>query len=173
MRNDVHNFIALAVDYCHCGLYEEGVDVLSRLSADTNLNAYPMLHYYLGYFYQKLEHAELAKVHLKAASEARPDYCFPNSLDDLVVLESALAANPGDAMAHYYLGNLLYDKKRHINAIRHWEASRDVNNSFATVHRNLALAYYNALGRADQALASLEKAFACNPGDARVFYELD
>ena len=173
MRNDVHNHIALAADYVHCGLYEEGVDVLHRLVLDTNQDAYPMLHYYLGYFYDKLGRPDLAQAHLRAASAATPDYCFPNSLDDLVVLESALSANPGDAQAHYYLGNLLYDKKRHAEAIQHWEAAREANGLFATVHRNLALAYYNTLGRADQALISLEKAFACNPADARVFYELD
>lgn len=173
MRNDVYNHIALAVDYLHCGLYEEGADVLHRLVLDPNQNVYPMLHYYLGYLYDKLGRPDLAQAHKQAGSAATPDYCFPNSLDDLVVLESAVAANPSDAMAHYYLGNLLYDKQRHADAIQHWEASQEANDSFATVHRNLALAYYNTLGRADQALTSLEKAFACNPLDARVFYELD
>ena len=173
MRDEVHNFIALAVDYLQSGLHEEGTDVLHRLVLDANQNVYPMLHYYLGYFYEKLGRPELAQAHLRAASMATPDYCFPNSLNDLVVLESAIAANPGDAKAHYYLGNLLYDKKRYTDAIRHWEATRQVDSSFATVHRNLALAYYNISGKADQALSSLEKAFACNPVDARVFYELD
>jgi tetratricopeptide (TPR) repeat protein len=173
MRDDVHNSIALVVDYLHCGLHEEGIDVLHRLVLDAKQNAYPMLHYYLGYFYEKLGRLELARAHLRTASTATPDYCFPNSLDDLVVLESAIAAHPGDAKAHYYLGNLLYDKKRYVGAIQHWEASREADSSFATVHRNLALAYYNISGKADQALSSLEKAFTCNPVDARVFYELD
>ncbi|MFL5660530.1 MAG: DUF5107 domain-containing protein, partial [Ktedonobacteraceae bacterium] len=173
MRNDVHNHIALAVDYLHCGLYEEGADVLQRLVLDTKQNVYPMLHYYLGYFYEKLGCSDIMQEHVQAASAITPDYCFPNSLDDLIVLERVIDTNPGDAMAHYYLGNLLYDKKRHSDAIGHWEASREANDSFATVHRNLALAYYNALDRPEQALNSLEKAFACNPSDARVFYELD
>lgn len=173
MRNDVHNCIALAVDYLHCGLYEESADVLHRLAADANQDAYPMLHYYLGYLYQKMGRADLAQAHLQAASAATPDYCFPNSLDDLVVLEKAIVAHPDDARARYYLGNLLYDKKRHSDAIQQWEASREADSSFATVHRNLALAYYNTLGRTEQAVSSLEKAFACNPLDARVFYELD
>ena len=173
MRNDAHNYIALAVDYLHCGLYEEGVDVLQRPVLDTKQNVYPMLHYYLGYFYEKLGCSDIMQEHVQAANAVTADYCFPNSLDDLIVLERAIDTNPGDAMAHYYLGNLLYDKKRHNDAIRRWEASREVNDSLATVHRNLALAYYNALGRPEQALNSLEKAFACNLADARVFYELD
>jgi len=173
MRNDVHNSIALATDYLHCGLYEESVNIVGSLAADTRQDVYPMLHYYLGYLYQKLERPDLAQAHLQAASAATPDYCFPNSLADLLVLEYAIAAHPADARAHYYLGNLLYDKKRYSDAIQHWEMSREVDDSFATVHRNLALAYYNILGNTDQAVSSLETAFVCNPRDARVFYELD
>lgn len=173
MRNDVHNHISLATDYIHSGLYEEAIDILHRLAKDAQQSAYPMVHYYLGYCYRQLGQTELAQAHEQAGSQAKPDYCFPNSLDDLLVLESALAANPLDAKAHYYLGNLLYDKKRPADAIRHWEASRDIDDTFATVHRNLALAYYNKLAQPEQALASLERAFACNPDDARVLYELD
>jgi tetratricopeptide (TPR) repeat protein len=173
MRDDAHNYISLAVDYCHCGLLEEGAEVLARLSGSAQQDAYPLLHYYQAYFYTRLGRSEHAQAQLEAARAAAPDYCFPNSLDDLVVLESAVARHPGDAKARYYLGNLLYDKKRHIDAIRHWEASREADDSFATVHRNLALAYFNVLGQADLALASLERAFAQGPGDARVFYELD
>jgi tetratricopeptide (TPR) repeat protein len=173
MRNDVHNYIALATDYAQCGLYEEGRDILHRLVMDASHDVYPMLHYYLGYFNEKLGRADLAYTHRQMGSRATPDYCFPNSLDDLGVLESAIVANPGDARTHYYLGNLLYDKKRHLDAIKHWEASREDDASFATTHRNLALAYYNTLGEVEQALHSLEQAFTCNPYDARVLYELD
>jgi len=173
MRNDVHNYIALATDYSHCGLYEEARDVLEQLIGDGKQDVYPMAHYYLGYFYKKLGRADLAALHREAASAASADYCFPNSLDDLLVLESAIAANGGDARATYYLGNLLYDRKRRVDAIQCWEASREADDTFATVHRNLALAYYNILGQAEQARISLEKAFACNPLDARVLYELD
>ena len=57
----------------------------------------------------------------------------------MIVLENVIAMNPDDDKAHYYLGNLLYDKKRHLDAIKHWESARSVNSDFATVHRNLAL----------------------------------
>ncbi len=173
LRNDAHNVIAMACDYVHCGLYEEGTAILQRLAAHTAPNTYPMVHYYLGYLYRKAGHLDLAQTHEQAANIAATDYCFPNSLDDLLVLESAIHAHPDDAKAHYYLGNLLYDKKRHSDAIQHWEAARAIDDTFATVHRNLALAYYNSQHDRVQALTSLEKAFACNPSDARVLYELD
>lgn len=173
MREDRHNYIALATDYAHRGLYEEAKDVLLGLIDDENAGVYPMVNYYLGYVYEKMGLVELARSYRQAGSATSPDYCFPNSLDDLLVLESAIAVNPGDARARYYLGNLLYDKKRRSDAIQQWEASREADDTFATIHRNLALAYYNTLGEMEQARNSLEKAFACNPLDARVFYELD
>lgn len=173
LNDDVHNVIALANDYRHCGLYEEAIDILSRLCIGTDDKLYPMVHYYLSYLHEKLEQIDIAQSHRQAGSRASTSYCFPNSLDDLIVLESVLIADPDDARAQYYLGNLLYDKKRSTDAIQHWERARAVDESFATVHRNLALAYYNILSQPQQALTSLEKAFVCGPDDARVLYELD
>src|SRR5262249_50697681 len=45
--------------------------------------------------------------------------------------------------------------------------------SFPTVQRNLGLAYYNKRSDPARALAAYERAFALNPDDARVFFELD
>ncbi|GHO68152.1 hypothetical protein KSC_070440 [Ktedonobacter sp. SOSP1-52] len=173
MRGDVHNYIALATDYAHSGLYEESIALLSRLAGENHENLSPMVHYYLAYFHDQAGQPEQAQTQRHTARNAPTDYCFPNSLDDLIVLEHATNADASDAQAHYYLGNLLYDKKRHTDAIHHWETSRARDTGFATVHRNLALAYYNALQQPEQALRSLETAFACDPTDARVLYELD
>lgn len=173
MRGNAHNAISLASDYAGCGLFEEAVEVLGRFAPDAQTDAYPMLHYALAYLYDRLQQPQSAEAHRRAGNAASPDYCFPNSLFDLQVLEAALAANPDDDKAHYYLGNLLYDKKRYAEAISHWEASRQARGDFATVHRNLGLAYYNKRGDAEAAKEALERAFACDTADARVFYELD
>jgi tetratricopeptide (TPR) repeat protein len=173
LDNNVHNFIALVCDYSHCGLYQEAIDLLGQIYVRVDESIYPMVHYYLGYLHEKLGHTDRARTYRQAGRNAKPAYCFPNSLDDLIVLESALLADPRDARAQYYLGNLLYDKKRHTDAIEHWEIARTLDEHFATVHRNLALAYYNVAGQPERALASLERAFACGPDDARVLYELD
>jgi tetratricopeptide (TPR) repeat protein len=173
MRGDFHNTLQLASDYIGSGLYEEAVQVMARLAPDANTSAYPMLHYTLAYAYAQLGSPELAASHRQAGNQASSDYCFPNSLLDLAVLESAIEANPADGMANYYLGNWLYDKKRHTDAIAHWEAAASLQGDFPTVHRNLALAYFNKCNDPQAALRSLEYAFELNHADARVFYELD
>ena len=48
-------------------------------------------------------------------------------------------------MAHYYLGNLLYDKKQYESAIAHWEKAVEQKDGLALAHRNLAIACYNKL----------------------------
>ncbi|WP_276357226.1 DUF5107 domain-containing protein [Cohnella caldifontis] len=173
MRDDVHNYMNLASDYAGCGLYGEAAELLERLVSRSDGKAYPMAHYALAYVLEQAGRREEAAAQRKAGNAAPPDYCFPNSLFDLLVLESAVAADPRDDKANYYLGNWLYDKKRPEDAIARWEASRSARGDFATVHRNLALAYYNKRGDAAAARASMEKAFSLNPSDARVFYELD
>ncbi|QGR00392.1 DUF5107 domain-containing protein [Paenibacillus psychroresistens] len=169
MRGDIHNYLNLAADYAGCGLFNEAIEVLERVAP----NAYPMLHYTLGYLYEQTGNPDKAQAHREAAQAAVSDYCFPNTLFDLTVLESAIAARPNDEKAHYYLGNWLYDKKRPEDAIAHWEISSAIQEGFATVHRNLALAYFNKHNNPQAALQSLEKAFACGTEDARVFFELD
>nr|MBA2393317.1 DUF5107 domain-containing protein [Ktedonobacteraceae bacterium] len=87
--------------------------------------------------------------------------------------EHSIASDPHDGRAHYYLGNALYDKKRHRDALRHWEASYACDATFATVQRNLALGYFNIMKDTERALHALEQAFAIDPTDARILYELD
>ena len=177
MRDDPHNHLSLASDYAECGLFDEAAEVLERLAPAADAGAadgvHPMLHYALGHLHELAGRPEQAALRRKAGRAASPECCFPNTMFDLLALESAVRADPQDDRAHYYLGNWLYDKKRPEDAIAHWEASRAVRGDFATVHRNLALAYYNKRGDRQAALRSLETALACRPDDARIFYELD
>ncbi|MGG6309426.1 DUF5107 domain-containing protein [Paenibacillus macerans] len=173
MRDDAHNLLQLAADYICSGLYDEAVQVMQRIAPDASAAAYPMLHYTLAYAHEQAGRSERAALYRQAGKAAPADYCFPNSLLDLLVLESAVRHDPQDDKAHYYLGNWMYDKKRPDEAIAHWETSRTLNAGFPTVHRNLALAYYNKRQDPEAALEALETAFALNTADARVFYELD
>ncbi|HEX8677179.1 MAG TPA: DUF5107 domain-containing protein, partial [Segetibacter sp.] len=78
-----------------------------------------------------------------------------------------------DAKAPYYLGNLWYDKRQYAEAINNWEKSVAADDQFPTVYRNLSLAYHNKLGRVNEAVSCLEKAFLLDTTDARVLMELD
>lgn len=169
-RNWVHNFIEYAMDYVHAGLFEEAIGLLEIHAAATD-SVYPMVHYYLGWLKQKTGQPAAAQFELAATAD--PDFCFPNRIEDVVVLKAAMEANPTDAKAPYYLGNFWYDKRQYDDAILCWERSAKNDSRFPTVHRNLSLAYYNKRNDRTAALASLEKAFDLDQSDARVFMELD
>lgn len=111
MRGAVQSYLELAVDYGNCGLWDEAIEVLSRLvqpgkQPGTTL---PMVYYYLGYLLEKKGEREKALQSYNAPSAMLADYCFPFRLESIDVLRGASRMNPGDERAPYYLGNLLYD----------------------------------------------------------------
>ena len=77
-----------------------------------------MIFYTLGWLHEKNGNRTAALNCFKRAAAESPDYCFPSRLEEIAVLETAMRANPNDARAPYYLGNLLYDRRRHEEAIR-------------------------------------------------------
>lgn len=175
MGNNHNTCIEFAIEYGDAGFYEEAIDILKTYAdlADGPAHVSPMIFYYLGFYCDKLSRREAADSWFGLASGACGDYCFPHRIDDIPVLEKAMERNPGDSKAPYYLGNLWYDKKQYDNATVCWEKSENLDSGFATVHRNLALAYYNKKKDGERARAEMETAFALNPKDSRVFMELD
>ncbi len=104
------------------------------------------------------------------AASLSPDYCFPSRLEDIAVLQSAPET---DARAAYYLGNLLYDRRRHQEAIQQWEKAARLDPSNAIVHRNLGIGYFNVFHDAGRARAAYHAAVLADPDDARLRYERD
>jgi len=174
MRGAVESYLELAVDYGNCGLWDEAVDILSRLVSSRKMAPlrHPMLYYYLGYFLEKKGERQKSLEYCKLASRMPPDYCFAFRLESIQVLRQAQKQNPADSRAPYYLGNLLFDMQPE-EAIKEWEKSRRLDDAFSIVHRNLGLAYAMMENDLQKAMSSLEKAVACEPRDPRLYYELD
>jgi tetratricopeptide (TPR) repeat protein len=116
---------------------------------------------------------EKALKYYKLGGEMPADYCFPFRLEEIDIFRHAVKSNPKDAKAHYYLGNLLYYHNRYEEAIKEWEKSRDLDDTFSIVHRNLGLAYAQIKNDIQKAITSLEKAVICNKEDPRLYCELD
>jgi len=170
-RHDDQNFIEYALDYAAAGLYSEADQLLQLTLKDEGTS--PMVYYCLGWFsYQSGQQTEARNWFEKAAA-ASPYLCFPNRLDEIGILQLATEVNAADAKAPYYLGNLFYDKRQYTEAVNWWEKSAALDDTFPTVFRNLAIAYFNKQNNAEKALEYFEKAFALDKTDARVLMELD
>ncbi len=174
MRGEASTYLELATNYGNCGLYDEAIDVLNRFvdaSPDKN-KVYPMVRYFLGYYLEQRHEDQQASEQYGLASQMPADRCFPFQLEAIDVLGRAMAKNPADARAPYYLGNLLYDLQPQA-AVKNWETSVRLDGTFATAHRNLALAYARVEHDNPRAVAAMEKAVACDAKDARLYAELD
>ncbi len=171
MRGNIQNFIEYALDYAGAGLYEEAILLLKEGIKKDDHN--PLAFYFCGWFEDKRGNREEALTFFEKAKRMNPDGNFAYRLEAIAALNCAISYQDDDTNAYYHLGNLWYDKKQYSNAILSWEASRDLDNSFPTVHRNLALVYFNKLKNTEKAIVHLEKAFELDTKDARVLMELD
>ncbi|MCQ2770523.1 MAG: DUF5107 domain-containing protein [Clostridia bacterium] len=153
--------IDLSLEFANAGFEDDAVALLS-LSKDD----FPMVDYYKAFYSKNDKYLEKALLDNQYC-------CFPNRIEDIKVLKYAIEQNSSDFKAPYYLGNLLYDKERHNDAIQYFSMSIKRGADFATPYRNLSLLNYNILGDKDKALDLMEKAFAFDKTDARILYELD
>jgi tetratricopeptide (TPR) repeat protein len=190
MKCDLQTHLDLAHDFARAGLFAEAIRLLGAIPTpaakngrngnhgpealpDQSWGAWPLVQYTLGWLEQKRGDAAAALKHFKQAAALPSDYCFPARLEEIAILEAAMAANPGDARAPYYLGNLFYDRRRHAEAIRLWEKAARLDASFSVVWRNLGIGYFNIHGKPAKARAAYDRAFKANPEDARLLYERD
>ncbi len=168
MRDYHENYLLAARDYAEGGFYKEAVEML-----DTCKNKTPMSYYYKAWYQFEMGESERSIETIRKAEESNPYCCFPNKLEDIEALNKAIELNPDGARAYYYLGNLYYDKLQFDKAIELWEKAVKLDDSFPTAHRNLGLAYFNKLGKNDEAREQFEKAFELDTTDSRIFLELD
>lgn len=170
---DTQTRIDLAIYLARAGQFADAIGLLGTALETADAGTRPLLYYYLAAYSRQVGAAREADDYATRAAREKRDYCFPARLEDLVVLEDALQHAPTDAAAHYYLGNLLYDKRRHHEALAHWEESARIDPAYPTVWRNLGIGRFNILGEAAAAREAYERAFALDSGDARVLFERD
>lgn len=171
MRHDAHNYDEVAIDFMNGGCYDIAILVWDTAIAENAVT--PMTWYYRALCERYAGDMDAARKSLGRGATASPEYCFPNRLEAITALKSAIELNPTDGMARYYLGNLYYDKRQSLIAIDLWEEAAKLCPDFPTVWRNLALAYFNKLGDKKRALECMERAFNLDTTDGRVLMELD
>ncbi|MGN0322079.1 MAG: DUF5107 domain-containing protein [Oliverpabstia sp.] len=168
MRDFHESYLQAARDYAEAKFYAEANAMLAQCTKKQ-----PMIAYYTGYYLEQLGQKEAALDAYCKAENVSPLYCFPNKLEDIAVLNAAIACNENGAKAYYYLGNLYYDKLQFDDAMELWEKSVHLDDCYPTVHRNLSIAYYNKKGDVKEAIRQMERAFELDQTDTRVFLELD
>jgi len=178
-RNDAQTALDIAFDYADCGCFGEAQSLLQHHTQSETVHIAvpnPLQRSQITAYTQAWLHAasgdpEKAATRLASARSQSADYCFPSRLHEMIVLEWAMQQEGKDLNAAYGLGNYYFDKKRHEDAITAWENAREADPSFAVVHRNLGIAYWNVRRDREAARAAYERALKLNQGDSRLVAE--
>ena len=169
---DTQTRIDLALDFVRAGFAAEAIPLLEAATPEPYSGTAALRAYYLGWLHHLLGHKKTL-AHFQEAARQPVDYCFPARIEEIAVLQTAMQYHPKDAHAPYLLGNLLYDKRRHADAIPLWERSAKLDPGFPIVWRNLGIGYFNIRRLPGKARLAYEKAFRANPADGRLLYERD
>lgn len=175
MRSEARNYEELALDYASAGCWEEAL-VVADTAIALPVDQQTILHYYKCWFLICLNRSKKeVEAAISKAEKQSPDYCFPNALETILALNAVITYMNHENVpkAHYYLGNLWYDKRHYAYAINCWMISTKDDPTFPTALRNLALAHFNINGNEETAVSCLEKAFYLDTTDARILMELD
>jgi tetratricopeptide (TPR) repeat protein len=163
----------LALDYSRAGFHAEALAVLEAAHPEPHSGTAPLVHAYRAWVCHLLDDNPSGRRHLVAAAMESPDWCFPARVEEIPILEHAIASNPRDARAPFLLGNLLYDRRRHREAIALWRRAVRLDASNAVAWRNLGIGTFNILKRPALARRAYNAAFRANTRDARILYERD
>ncbi len=172
MRGADNTYIEYALDFSYAGLYDEAVLLLEGLRK-RKAAVYPMVDYALGWLHSCKGDKTMALECYQRAEKGDHSHCFPNRIEEVLILQDAMKENQECGKAAYSLGNFWYAMRQYDLAVECWEQSAQICPDFPTVWRNLSLAYYNKLGNAALAVETMEKAFHLDESDARVLMELD
>lgn len=163
----------LCFDLTRAGLMEETLSILRAPHSEAHDGTAALLLYAEADVLHRLGRRSASLEVYARAAKADSTYVFPSRLEEMVLLQKAVRADPQNPRAPYYLGNLLYDRRRHREAIALWERATELDPAFPTAWRNLGFGYYNVLHDEAQALKAFERARALAPNDARILYEQD
>ena len=173
--------LELVFDYAGVGRHVEARQILEEAikrgsegtADDARARVYPMLHYTLGYLYEQDGDRELARTQYALGAKGDPGFVFPHRVEEIDVLRSALAANPNDGRAAYYLGNVLASKDRDLEALKAWRDAVRLDPRNVIAQRNLARALWLGANNKQEAAQQYERAIATAPNDFHLYLEFD
>jgi len=156
--------------YINMGLYEDAEDII-KIAVSNGVKS-PLVHYYLGFIYEKQGRIIERDKEYYMGNRIRPDYVFPHRPMEEKILKSVIDAT-NDPKPKYYLGNLLFYLRRYKEAIDQWEEATKLGLEYSILYRNLGYAYFTVYRDVKKALSMYEKALSLDPLNYRLYLEYD
>jgi len=173
--------LEVVFDYAGVGRRVEAREILEEairrgpfgtLDSDKR-RVYPMLHYTLGFLYDNDGDLKRAQTQYTLAMKGDPSFVFPHRVEEIDVLRVAMAGNPNDGRAAYYLGNVLASKNRDDEALAAWETAVKLDPANVIAERNYARALWLVAKNKEKAAKLFEHAVKTTPNDFRLYIEFD
>jgi Tfp pilus assembly protein PilF len=171
---DPYRVLNVAVQYIRLGLYSKAVDVLSRSYPSVPSDQHepgiqrpqdnPLIGYLLGYCREKSRGSGASDY--ARASKLSTLYVFPSTSEDRAALESALRSDPKDATAHYLLGTWYFARAMTDDALREWNAARELHAQIPSLDASLGWALLHETHDTAKALSVFEEGVANDPKNA-------
>jgi tetratricopeptide (TPR) repeat protein len=173
--------LELAFNYVALGRNPEAIDVLedaikagpAGILAVDKSRIHPMLHYTLGYLYDKIGDSERARAQRALGRKGDPAFVFPHRVEEIDVLSLAVSANANDGRAAYYLGNVLASKNRDKEALVAWGDAVRLDPANTIAQRNYARALWLVSQNRAEAARQYQRAIGVSPSDYRLYVEFD
>ena len=158
---DPERILEIATEYLRFGMFGEAVDLLARqwpagpgVVSEPGMprpEAYPLIAYYRGFCRYAL--GQDGGADFAAASRMPTAYVFPSRPESFAVLRRAIAADSGDATAHFLLGSLLMSAGLADSAMSEWDRAQRLDPRIPTLLGNMARTVLATGGAPDRAVA--------------------
>ena len=133
----------------------------------------PLVYYYLASDARSESATDKAEQFAAQAAAASYRGVFPQRLSDAVVLADAIAHNPLDARAKFYLGNFLFAHGRYDAASKLWLAALAAGFDDPVLERNLGVNAWRVTKDLNAAAAYYQRGVQLAPGEFRLYLDLD
>jgi Tfp pilus assembly protein PilF len=174
LAGDPYRVTKIAGEYLRLGFYSKAIKVLSRAYPSVPADQHepgvglpqdnPIVGYLLAYVREKS--GESGTSDYARASKLSTLYAFPSSNEDRAALDAALRSDPNDATAHYLLGTYFFSRAMTTDALREWNAARDLHAQFPALHASLGWALLHETRDTAKALSVFEEGIASDPKNA-------
>ena len=161
--------------YSRLERWSEAAELLRMVETDNHdpFGTPPEFYYTFAYYLKRAGASSEAAECLRKARAARGRVDrFPYRAETEAPLAEALKADPGDGLARFLMGCLLYHLERPAEAIEHWEAAVRADQRSFPARRALGLAYAEQGLPVEAAAAQLEAAVEINPAHVQTFNDL-
>jgi tetratricopeptide (TPR) repeat protein len=168
---DEFQMLETSLLFAELGLDREAAELICAVCVDAvgQEEPSPLPMYYLAWL---TKGTSKTKSWLQRAAATRRDCVFLSRPEELRVIEYAIAANPQDAQARLFIGNLYAHLGRTTEAAGHWRKAVELDPSLSVAWRNLGLYAWAEENDLAKAAGFYRKAIDARPKDQTLYRDL-